>query len=160
VARYASKSCRTTRIALPSASILHPEGDDRPLTIVSAHRDGPGLLVRFREVTRRDVADGLRDAYLEADAADLPPDAYYWHDIEGLAVVTSNGEELGTVVDVFRVGESEVYVVRGSRGETLVPAVSSVVTEIDLNGKRIVVDPITLGLHGEPADDDAARAAD
>src|SRR5437764_1474739 len=30
-------------------SVLHREGDDAPLTILSAHRDGPGLLVRFRE---------------------------------------------------------------------------------------------------------------
>ena len=48
-------------------------------------------------------------------------------------MVTTDGEELGTVVDIFRVGESEVYVVRGARGETLVPAVADVVKEIDLD---------------------------
>jgi 16S rRNA processing protein RimM len=134
-------------------SILHREGDDRPLTILSAHRDGPGLLVRFREVTDRPGADGLRDAYLEADATELPANAYYWHDIEGCSVVTSDGEDLGTVAEVFRVGGSEVYVVRGAKGETLVPAVADVVKEIDVAGKRIVVDELTLGLRGEPSDE-------
>jgi 16S rRNA processing protein RimM len=129
--------------------VLHREGDDRPLTIVSAQRDGPGLLVRFREVSNRQTADTLRDAYLESDASDLPADTYYWHDIEGCAVVTTDGEPLGTVVDIFRVGESEVYVVRADKVETLVPAVSDVVKEIDISAKRIVVDAVNLGLRGD-----------
>jgi 16S rRNA processing protein RimM len=134
-------------------SVLHREGDDRPLTILSAHRDGPGMLVRFREVTDRPTADGLRDTYLEAQATELPSDTYYWHDIEGCSVVTDDGQELGTVADVFRVGESEVYSVRGPDGETLVPAVADVVKSIDVPLKRIVVDARTLGLRGDPEDE-------
>jgi len=136
-----------------AGNILHREGDDRPLTILSAQRDGPGLLVRFREVTDRPAADGLRNLYLEADAADLPADTYYWHDIEGCTVLTSDGEELGLVADIFRVGEAEVYVVRGTGGETLVPAVADVVKEINPAAKRIVVDADALGLRGEPPDE-------
>jgi 16S rRNA processing protein RimM len=133
-------------------SVLHRESDDRPLTILSAHRDGPGLLVRFREVSDRPTADALRDVYLEADASDLPTDTFYWHDIVGCTVVTTDGEELGSVADVFRVGGSEVYVVRGRRGETLVPAVASVVKKFDPGSKHIEVDRTALGLDdpGEP----------
>src|SRR3954451_3963574 len=117
-------------------SILHREGDDRPLTILSAHRDGPGLLVRFEEITDRPAADQLREVYLEAEATELPEDTFYWDDIEGCGGVTADGEDLGKVVEVFRVGESEVYVVRGARGETLVPAVNPVVRELDMAAKR------------------------
>jgi 16S rRNA processing protein RimM len=134
-------------------AVLHREGDVRPLTIASAHRDGPGLLVKFREISDRNAADQLRDAYLEAEPVDLPAEAYYWHDIVGCVVSTADGDELGEVADVFRVGESEVYVVRGSRGEILVPAVSSVVIELAPAEKRIVVDPVTLGLGDEPDDE-------
>src|SRR3954471_21466199 len=134
-------------------SVLHREGDDRPLTILSAHRDGPGLLVRFREINDRPTADLLREVYLEAEATDLPTDAFYWHDIEGCAVVTTDREELGTVVEIFRVGESEVYVVRGERGETLVPAVAAIITDLDTAAKRIIVDPFALGLRGEPEEE-------
>ena len=130
-------------------NVLHRENDDRPLTILSAQRDGPGLLVRFKEVTNREAADGLREVYLEADASDLPQDSFYWHDVEGSAVETSDGESLGSVVEIFRVGESEVYVVRGERGETLVPAVANVVIEINPAQKRMVVDPVALGLRGD-----------
>ena len=135
-----------------AGNVLHREGDDRPLTILSAHRDGPGLLVRFREISDRDAADSLRDAYLEAEAIDLPADTFYWHDIEGCEVVTGDGEALGKVVDIFRVGQSEVYVVQGPNGETLVPAVADIVKEIDPGQKRIVVDALLLGLRGEVED--------
>ena len=126
---------------------LFREGTDAPLTIHSSHRDGPGLLVRFREVNDRDAADRLRDAYLEATAdTPLDPDTYYWHDIVGSNVTTSGGEAIGTVEDIFRVGEGEVYVVRGPRGEILVPAVAAVVKELSPAEKRIVVDSEALGL--------------
>ena len=132
-------------------SVLHPEGSDRPLTIISAHRDGPGLLVRFREVNDRPTADTLREKYLEvvASPTDLPADTYYWHEIVGCAVTTESGRELGTVSDVFRVGESEVYVVHGPRGEVLVPAVTTIVTRLDPRNKVIVVDGAALGLAEE-----------
>lgn len=131
-----------------AGSVLYAEGSNRPLTIVSAHRDGPGLLVRFREVLDRPTADTLRDRYLEVDPSPgaLPADTYYWHEIVGCAVATEAGAELGTVRDVFRIGESEVYVVDGPGGEVLVPAVSAIVKRLDPANKLIVVDGIALGL--------------
>lgn len=131
-----------------AGSVLYLEGSDRPLTVVSAHRDGPGLLVHFREVRDRPTADTLREKYLEAPTTreSLPADTWYWHDIVGCAVSTDTGVELGTVREVFRVGESEVYVVVGDRGETLVPAVSAIVSELDPPNKRIVVNAAALGI--------------
>jgi ribosomal 30S subunit maturation factor RimM len=52
------------------------------------------------------------------------------------------------VREVFRVGESEVYVVVGDRGETLVPAVTAVVTKLDPPNKQIVVNGAALGIAG------------
>ena len=131
-----------------AGSELYPEGSDKPLTVVSAHRDGPGLLVQFREVKDRPTADTLREKYLEAptDRSALPADTWYWHDIVGCAVSTNTGVELGTVREVFRVGESEVYVVFGERGETLVPAVSAVVDKLDPANRQIVVNGAALGI--------------
>jgi 16S rRNA processing protein RimM len=132
---------------------LFLEGDDRPLTIAWVQSDGPGLLVRFEEITTRDAADALlRDRYLEAVVeAALPEGSYYWHELVGASVATRDGEPLGVVEDVFRAGGGEVLVVRGgARGEVLVPAVSSVVTEFAPREGRIVVDREGLGLDEEP----------
>jgi 16S rRNA processing protein RimM len=135
-------------------AVVHVEGSDAPLTVREMRADGPGLLVSFEEVADRTAADGLREQYLEADASDarLPEGSYYWHDVVGSSVVTTAGEELGQISDVFRVGESEVYVVNGRRGEILVPAVESVVRELAPAEKRVVVDGEALGL-GHAAED-------
>jgi 16S rRNA processing protein RimM len=130
-------------------SVLHAEGSSDPLTVAWSQPDEPGILVRFREILTRDDAETLRDRYLEADVEhrSLPEDAVYWHEVEGARVVTANGEELGTVEEVFRAGGSEVFVVRGGpRGEIYVPAVKSVITEFAPREGRIVVDIDALGL--------------
>lgn len=130
-------------------SVVYPEGTDRRLTVASARRDGPGLLVRFREIRDRESSEELRDAYLEGPAAELPGETYYWHEIVGCEVSDTHGRVLGRVAEVFRVGESEVYVVRGGEAELLVPAVTSVVRDLSPGQKRIVVDEQVLGLGGE-----------
>jgi 16S rRNA processing protein RimM len=132
---------------------LYPEGSDSALTVVSSHRDGPGLLVGFREINSRETADVLRDTYLVAEPVPLDEGTYFWHDIVGCAVLSEAGEDLGTVRDVFRVGGSEVYEVTGARGEILIPAVAAVVKELNPAQKRIVVDADVLGLTN-PADNE------
>jgi 16S rRNA processing protein RimM len=129
-------------------SVLHVEGSLDPLTVREARADGPGLLVSFDEITDRNAADGLREKYLEADAGadSLEAGSFYWHDVIGCSVVTTAGEELGHITDVFRVAQSEVYVIHGPRGEILVPAVESVVKELAPAEKRVVVDGEALGL--------------
>ena len=128
-------------------SVLFVEGSDRRLTVAESRPDGPGLVVRFAEIPDRNAADQLRDVYLEAAGTGmLDPGEHYWHEIIGCAVSTQSGEVLGTVDDVFRVGEAEVYSVRGPRGEVLVPAVGSVVLELAPAERRIVVDGKALGL--------------
>jgi 16S rRNA processing protein RimM len=136
-------------------SVLHVEGSDSALTVREARAEGPGLLVAFDEVTDRNGADLLRDKYLEGDVATgqpLPAGAHYWHDLIGCAVSTTAGLELGHIVDVFRVGESEIYVVNGPRGEILVPAIESVVKELAPAEKRVVVDAEALGLDDATSD--------
>ncbi len=133
-------------------STLFREGDATPLTVTWQSADGPGLLLRFKEVTTRDQATALHDIYLEAEVGDAPlaDDAVWWHELEGVAVRTRDGEALGTVEDVFRSGGGEVLVVTGSpRGEVLVPVVSSIVLDFAPREGRIVVDGEALGLQPE-----------
>jgi 16S rRNA processing protein RimM len=134
-------------------SVLHVEGDDQPLTIAWTGPAKPGLLVRFHELSDRESVEGLRERYLEVvPESRLPEDTFYWHEIVGLQVRTTAGEDLGTVHDVFRAGAGEVYVVRGGpRGEVLVPAVRNVVVELAPTEGRLVVDAVALGLGAPPA---------
>jgi len=133
-------------------SVLFAEGHERALTIAWTGSAKTGLLLRFEELPGREAAEYLRGRYLEIDAPrTLPEGTYYWHQIDGLEVTTTGGEVLGSVADVFRAGEAEVYVVRGgSLGEILVPAVSTVIVELDPQAGRLVVDAVALNLPAAP----------
>ncbi len=109
-------------------AVLFREGEPRPLTHRRAREavaDGPGWRLRFREIATRDGADTLRGAYLEAAVrpdGDLARGAYYWHEVIGATVRGVDGAELGTVQDIYRVAENEVFVVERRAVRELRPA--------------------------------------
>jgi len=133
-------------------SVLFADGQERPLTVDWTGPAKPGILVHFAEMQSREAAESLRDRYLEVvPEAPLPEGTYYWHQLRGLLVSTTDGLELGRIEDVFRAGGGEVYVVRGGPlGEVMVPGVRDVVVELDPAAGRMVVDPVALDLPDKP----------
>jgi 16S rRNA processing protein RimM len=133
-------------------SVLFREGSDRPLTVTrsSAIADGPGWRLQFAEIRDRTAAEGLRGAYLEIAAgpdAVLPRGTYFWHDVIGATVTSTDGTVLGTVRDVYRSGGAEVYVVDGGPyGEFDVPGVRDFVRIFAPKRGEIVVDIDALDL--------------
>lgn len=133
-------------------TVLHRESDSRPLTIAGAEAvaDGPGWRLRFREITSRDGADTLRGAYLESVVRaddDLARGTYYWHEVIGATVRGTDGAELGTVQDIYRVAENEVFIVGGGPfGSFDLPAVRAFVRIFAPRRGEIVVDAEALDL--------------
>jgi 16S rRNA processing protein RimM len=143
-------------------SVLHREGSEAKLTIAEAVTDGLGWRLRFNEVSDRNAAESLRDVYLETTVGpgeELPRGEYYWHQIIGSAVADTDGTALGKVVDIYRAGGAEVIVVRGTRGETDIPLVRSLVRIFAPARGEIVVDGDALGLRGEVEADEVEPAA-
>ncbi len=135
-----------------AGAVLYREGTNDGLTIAGAEEivDGPGWRIRFREATTRDAADTLRGAYLEAAVRpddDLTRGSYYWHEVIGTAVRGVDGAELGTVQDIYRVGETEVFVVSGGPlGSFDLPAVRAFIRIFAPRRGEIVVDAEALDL--------------
>ncbi|HUS80700.1 MAG TPA: ribosome maturation factor RimM, partial [Armatimonadota bacterium] len=91
-------------------------------------------------VDDRDQAERLRGGELAVDRGSVPPlpeGEYYDFQIVGLRVVTTDGRDLGEVLEVLRVGGgSDLYVT----DEISVPAVDRFVREISLERGEIVVE--------------------
>ena len=144
--------------------ILHVEGDQRPLTVADAQpvEDGPGWRVRFREIPDRAAAERLREAYLEITvdrSADLADGVAYWHEVVGSTVKDSHGAVLGTVADIYRAGEAEVYVVRGGpAGEFDLPSIRNVITTFAPERRELIVDETVLDLNAPAVDAPALEA--
>ncbi len=144
---------------------LYPEGASRPLRIATASpvADGPGWWLTFHEIPDRSTAEALRGVYLEIDPPDEPrePGRWLWQELEGLTVRGAGGEELGTVVEVYRAGGAEVFLVRGPRGELDVPGVHGIVLDLAPERGEMVVDLNALALDARPVEaDDYVRPRD
>jgi 16S rRNA processing protein RimM len=102
---------------------------------------GRTVILQLRGLETRNEAEALRGAELTVPEPTKLEDegVYYLHDIIGLSVFDSAGEALGKLEDVFTTGSADVYVVEGERGELLLPALDDVITEVDIEGGRIVV---------------------
>jgi len=104
----------------------------------------------------RNVAEALRGVMIEVAESELPPlpeDEYYAHDLVGMTVVTTSGEPVGILEQVLVTGANDVYLVRlPDRKEVLIPAIGHVVIEVDVPGKRMVIEPVKGLLSGSPED--------
>jgi len=119
-------------------------GDKVPQRVLKARvKKGQSVILALEGVVDRTQAGSFVGKEIFLDRAKLSPPAegeYYWHEIEGLSVVSAGGEELGILSDVLATGAHDVYVVKGDRGEILVPAVEQMVKKIDLEKGVMVVD--------------------
>lgn len=118
------------------------------IELVRPHKSG--LLLALEGVVSVDTAREWCGHELCVSKAALPePEkgAYYWHQIIGLQVFAVDGRPLGKVEAIMPTGSNDVYVVRDGRQEVLIPAIESVVVEIDLTHKLMRVD-LPEGLEG------------
>ena len=95
------------------------------------------------EITSRNEAENLIEAEVLIDKSGLPDldnDEHYWFEIIGLDVFQKDNAYLGTIDSIIPTGSNDVYVVKHPEKETLIPALQSVVVEIDLPNNRMVVD--------------------
>lgn len=114
-----------------------------PLTVASVREHNGRLLLTFDEVPDRTAAEGLRGVLLLAEADDTDePDAWYDHQLVGLAAHDRSGHRLGEVVGVEHGAAQDLLVVRLTDGRTgRVPFVSALVPHVDPGAGRVVVDP-------------------
>jgi len=79
---------------------------------------------------------------LSSSVPPLPEGIFYHHEIIGMQVVDENGESLGTVTEILVTGANDVYVVKKDSGEELLlPAIKSVLLEINRETKTITARP-------------------
>lgn len=135
------------RYAVGAELIAGSERDGlRRLTVAGSRAHHGWLIVTFEGVDDRDGAEALRGTLLEVDSATVPPpedpDEFHDHQLVGLSAVTTAGEPLGDVVRIDHAPGADLLVVERPGGRTtLVPFVTAIVPEVDLDGGRVVVDP-------------------
>jgi 16S rRNA processing protein RimM len=129
---------------VPGASFVTDPAEAGPLVLRSARDHNGVLLLGFERTEDRSGAESLRGIRLLGDVLedDDDEDSWYERDLVGLKAVTVGGEELGEVTALQSRPTQDLLVLRLTDGrEALVPFVSAIVPEVDVEGGRIVVDP-------------------
>ena len=144
----------------PGAVLATDPAAAGPLTIETGRVHSGRLLLRFAGVHDRTGAEALRNTILIADVdPDERPedeDEYYDHQLIDLDVVTEGGEEVGRIAAISHLPTQDLFVVERPDGsEVYVPFVAEIVTAIDLDEQRAVIDP-PPGLIDDRADRDEA----
>jgi 16S rRNA processing protein RimM len=102
-----------------------------------------GALLAFEKITDREQAIALVGAELYIEKTKLPKlenGTYYWFELIGLNVYTSDDRFIGQLDSIIETGANDVYVVKKDAGEILIPALESVVQSIDTDRKIMRVE--------------------
>ena len=121
----------------------------QPIELEHVQRHGKGLVAKVKGCDNRDQAPAFTGCELAIKREQLPalePGDYYWSQLEGLQVITSEGENLGQVDHLLETGSNDVLVVKPTpdsidQQERLIPYLwEDVVTGVDLAAGRMTVD--------------------
>lgn len=121
------------------------KGNWQPLAIEDKKKHGEILIIKIRGIDSPEEVHKYTNCLigiLPKDLPVLPLGEYYWSQLEGLKVVTLQGDYLGKVDHLLDTeGANDVIVVVDQEGqEHLIPYLKSVVKSIDLNTAVMVVD--------------------
>lgn len=117
----------------------------QPLHVEDGRPMNKEWLVRVREVTDRDVADGWRGRYLFGDASALPEaddDEIYVGDLIGMRVEVDGRGPVGEVRDVYDAPQGYILEVETATGRPLVPYNDELVLSVDEEARVIVFAPL------------------
>jgi len=128
----------------PGAELyIERNGGAEPIrvTTVRFHRERPIIGIDGVETMNEAETFAGRELRVPVGAlASLPSQTYYRHDLIGCAVETVAGERVGEVVDVEGTLAGSRLVIADGRGEILIPLAADICRDVDIAGKRIVVD--------------------
>ncbi len=126
--------------------LINPKGFEKNYKIKWVKPHGRIVLLSLKGIENKNLVETLIGSVFFIERATLPElkdGSYYWLDIIGLSVFTTDDEYIGLVESIIPTGSNDVFVVRNPNtvhdNETLIPALGSVILEIDLKLKTMRV---------------------
>jgi 16S rRNA processing protein RimM len=121
--------------------LLTPQGVEVPAKIASSRKQGRYVILAIDNCPDATSAARLRASSIciPRDSLVLAENEFLCDQLIGLTVVTTDGEIIGQVNEIFETGSNDVYVVQKGNREYLLPAIRDVIQEIDLTGRRIII---------------------
>ena len=113
---------------------------------VAKAREQKGLyFLTFKGLDNINDVEGYKGWTIKVPAEalhQLPAGEYYYHQIVGLDVVTTDDEPLGTIKEILSPGANDVWVVKRAHGQAdvLLPKIPQVIKKVDLDAGVVTVE--------------------
>ena len=124
---------------------LEKEGILSVLNIISINNSKNCWIILFDEIHSRNDAEVIKGCRLLLPDDHLRPleaNEFFLHKIIGCRVENQKGQILGKITDILETGANNVYEVSDGSSVFLVPDVPHVVLEMNVETKRMVIDPL------------------
>jgi len=125
-------------------------GQQHQVKVAEWRRHNKGLIAKFDGVDNRDDAEAWLHGEIFVTPDQLPElaeDEFYWRDLKGMLVTTTQGYNLGTVSGLMETGSNDVLVVDANRNdafgktERLIPYIQDdVIIAVNKDENTITVD--------------------
>ena len=125
---------------------LHAPNGAQTYELQEGKPHGSGIVAKLKYIDDRTQAETLKGAEIwvaKNELSDLAADEFYWFELEGLSVITIDGDVLGQVKKLMETGANDVLVVQDNNDqqEILIPYIrEQVIKQVDLEQKIITVD--------------------
>ncbi|MEZ5427248.1 MAG: ribosome maturation factor RimM [Pyrinomonadaceae bacterium] len=122
-------------------------GDPEELEIEDFWFQKGRVILKFRGVDSIEAAEPLRNQEIcvpEDEAVELEESEFFDWQLEGCEVSTIEGERIGHVREIMRTGGTELLVVEDAddpKKDYLIPFAEAICPEVDIENKRIKIDP-------------------
>ncbi|MBI3742884.1 MAG: 16S rRNA processing protein RimM [Chloroflexi bacterium] len=100
-------------------------------------------LIKVEGIDTPEDARTLAGAIIEVPLDEMPepPEGRYYHyHLLGMKVVTTQGEALGEIVEIMPTRANTVFIVKGPRGEVLIPSIADVVKQVDIKSGVMTIE--------------------
>lgn len=128
---------RLSRVYLTSQ-----DGQPLPIDITDVSVRGPAVYLTLGGDKSQEDAELRRNLFLfvpRQEAAALSEFENYLSDLVGCEVVSDKDGPIGVLTQVLQPGGTDVYVVKTQAGNLMFPALRSVISQVDIPNKRIMV---------------------
>jgi 16S rRNA processing protein RimM len=125
--------------------IVQTKSERQQYQIDHVRYGAPFVYITFAGFSSADQVDILIGGLIqipEEQRVPLPEGSYYQFELQDIDVYLEDGTFLGKVNQILQTGSNDVFVVKSDTREYLIPALHTIVKEIDISKKRMMIHPM------------------
>ena len=125
--------------------IINNQGKNDFYTLEQGRKQKNKIVVKLEKIDDRNTAESLINSKIQILRSDLPKlsnENYYWSDLEGLSVLSSEDKVIGKIESLIETGANDVMVINTSKDERiLIPFVMhEIIKEVNVELNYIKID--------------------